>query len=356
MYPLNLQQPYPRNQWWVGAMSHEVSRTLMQRTLLGEPVVFYRTEAGVPVAMHGLCPHRLYPMVKGKLKGDAVECGYHGFTFDCTGACTRVPSQDLIPKGFKTRVYPTVEKGQWIWVWLGDPALADPATIPDPFCLFKDGWDTALGRVDTYPARYQLLIDNLFDLSHLGFIHASIVGEVNEIVRQPPVMTETDGVFRVRRDSKDNPYPGFGDMMFGQDGSLQYDTDVSSDYYGPSLVISGGGFRQRADQSPSGAARELGSLWFLHAITPETPGSTHYFGGVCRDFRLGDEAYSKFHVENYHAVRAQDIVALSAIEPWVDGFASTARELSAFQDGGAIRVRRLLAAQIEAEMRLRAAA
>jgi len=355
MYPTNLSQPYPFDQWWVGAMSHEVGRAPMLRTLLGEPVVFYRTEAGRPVAMQGLCPHRMYPMGRGKLKGDAMECGYHGFTFDSTGACIRIPSQDHVPANFRARVYPVAERGQWIWIWMGDPERADAGLVPDPPCLFKPGWEMALSRVDTYPARYQILLDNLFDLSHLGFIHASIVGEVNEIVKEPPVITETDGIFRVTRDSKDNPYAGFGDFMFGPCRGTHYDSDVSSDYYGPCLVLSGGGFRIRADRARDGGEQYLGSLWFVHAVTPETPRSTHYFGGVSRDFNLGDEAYSRLQVDNYHAVRDQDIDALSAIEPWIDTHGNTRKELSAFQDGGAIRVRRMLAAQIEAEMQRGAA-
>jgi vanillate O-demethylase monooxygenase subunit len=349
MYPLNVEQPYPRNQWWVGAMGHEVSRTLMQRTILGEPIVFYRTETGDPVAMYGLCPHRLFPLVQSALKGDSIQCGYHGFTFDCTGACVNVPSQSQVPKSFRTRVYPTVEKGGFIWIWTGDPAGADRTMIPDPPGVFKEGWETTLGRVNTYPSRYQLLIDNLLDLTHLGFIHASIVGDVNAFVQTESQIVE-DGVrLSVIRDARDNYWGPFGDFMFGADGSTAYDTRQVSDYYGPCAVITGGPFTQRAQISPTGQARELGHFWFLHFITPETPTSTHYFGGVSRNFRLGDEEYSAAQLANYEAVRQQDVVALSAIEPYVDRFASTRKELSAKQDAGAIRVRRMLAAQIKRE-------
>jgi phenylpropionate dioxygenase-like ring-hydroxylating dioxygenase large terminal subunit len=76
MYPLNLPQPYPFDQWWACAYGSEIGRQLFQRTILGQPVVLYRTEAGEPVALHGLCPHRLYPLVKGRLEGDAIQCGY----------------------------------------------------------------------------------------------------------------------------------------------------------------------------------------------------------------------------------------------------------------------------------------
>jgi vanillate O-demethylase monooxygenase subunit len=349
MYPLNLEQPYPRNQWWVGALATEVTRTLTQRTILGEPVVFYRTEAGAPVAMYGLCPHRLFPLAMSALKGDSIQCGYHGFTFDRTGACTEIPSQCDVPRNFRTRVYPTAERGAWIWIWTGDPALADESKIPDPPGVFKDGWETGVGQVLTFPSRYQLLIDNLLDLTHLGFVHSSIVGDVNVFVQTHAEITEVNGLIRIVRDAHGNPYGEFGAFMFGADGSVAYDTRQQSDYYGPSAVITGGPFTQRAEISPTGAARELGTFWFLHFVTPETPTSTHYFGGVSRNFRLGDEPYSAMQLANYEAVRAQDVVALSAIEPFVDRYASTRKELSAQQDAGAIRVRRLLASQIKSE-------
>ena len=49
IYPLNEAQPYPFEQWWIAAYSHEVSRSLIQRTILGQSMVFYRTESGEPV-------------------------------------------------------------------------------------------------------------------------------------------------------------------------------------------------------------------------------------------------------------------------------------------------------------------
>jgi phenylpropionate dioxygenase-like ring-hydroxylating dioxygenase large terminal subunit len=349
MYPLNVDQPYPRNQWWVGAMSHEVGRTLMQRTILGEPIVFYRTQAGDPVAMYGLCPHRLYPLALSTLQGDAIQCGYHGFTFDCTGSCIKVPSQSDVSKSFKSRIYPTVEKGEWIWIWTGDAALADSSKIPEPPGVFKDGWDTNVARLATNSFRYPLLIDNLLDLTHLGFIHASIVGDVNVFVQTPGELVEGNGQLSLVRDAKDMPWGPFGDFMFGADGSKTYDTRQVSQYYGPCMVITGGPFTQRADDSPTGHARELGTMWFLHLITPETPTSTHYFGGISRNYRRGDEAYSRMQLHNYESVRQQDLVALSALEPNVDRFACTRKELSARQDAGAIRVRRLLTEQIKSE-------
>jgi len=77
MYPFKTTQSYPRQQWYIAAFSYEVTRTPMERTLLDEPVVFYRTEAGAPIAVAGRCPHRRFPMVRAAVVGDAFAslCG-----------------------------------------------------------------------------------------------------------------------------------------------------------------------------------------------------------------------------------------------------------------------------------------
>jgi len=69
----------PRNSWYPLTWSGEVTRTLSRHRILGMDLVLYRSEAGEPVALDDACPHRLAPLSMGKLKGDAIECGYHGF-------------------------------------------------------------------------------------------------------------------------------------------------------------------------------------------------------------------------------------------------------------------------------------
>lgn len=79
---------FARNQWYVAAHSHEVGRELLGRTVLGEPLVLYRTEEdGSPVVLHDRCVHRRYPLSEAptRLDGDRIVCGYHGFTYDTTG-------------------------------------------------------------------------------------------------------------------------------------------------------------------------------------------------------------------------------------------------------------------------------
>jgi len=130
-----------KNAWYVGAWDTEVGRqNLLRRTLLNEPVVFYRTEDGTPVALEDKCAHRHAPLSEGKLVGDMIQCPYHGLEYNADGDCVRVPGQSNVPPGCRVRSYPVVERNHWIWLWMGDPALANPDDIEDFHWMDAPGW------------------------------------------------------------------------------------------------------------------------------------------------------------------------------------------------------------------------
>jgi len=132
MRPLDRLPMFMRNAWYVAAWDHEVTgERPFGRVLLGEPVVLYRMKSGEVVALEDRCCHRHYPLHKATHADDRLECAYHGFTYDCTGKCVRIPGQATIPDTARVKRYPAVERHRWIWVWMGDPALADPAEIVD---------------------------------------------------------------------------------------------------------------------------------------------------------------------------------------------------------------------------------
>lgn len=355
MYPLEEGLLYPKNSWWVAARSSEVGRALLQRTLLEEEVLFYRTTAGVPVAMSNRCPHRLFPLSKGTLKGDAVQCGYHGFVFGSNGRCVHMPVQDRIPSSMQVRDYPVAEHMGWVWIWMGDPALADPAKLPRPRCVTEPGWEITHGTDLHVAARYTLLIDNLFDLSHIAFLHAASIGGVEG--EKPagfdaPVELVTEGdTFRALRHHPWAPYDGYSTLLFGP-GSGQASFDTVSDYHGPALVVTGGiHYFEEGKAGPFAIRvgdRPGGSLRNIHAITPQTRNSTHYFAAFARNFRLGDDQFSKLYEQVDHQVRVEDQMGLELIEP-AAARAVRSQEQSGVQDGAAIRVRRLLSQQIAAE-------
>ncbi|MFA3918447.1 aromatic ring-hydroxylating dioxygenase subunit alpha [Ruegeria hyattellae] len=163
-----------RNCWYVAAWSKDIDRSLTAATYLGENIVFYRQLDGTPVALEDACPHRKLPLSKGNLKDDLVECGYHGLTFDCSGACIDSPTQrGMTPRRAVVRSYPVVDRYRLLWIWMGDPALADPDKI-FPVENFDDpSWGLTDGGVMDIDCHYLWVCDNLLDPSHVAWVHVS---------------------------------------------------------------------------------------------------------------------------------------------------------------------------------------
>jgi vanillate O-demethylase monooxygenase subunit len=166
----------PRNSWYPLTWSRNVTRKLSRHRVLGMDLVVYRSDAGKPVALDDACPHRLAPLSMGKLKGDAIECGYHGMTFSADGRCIRIPGQPMIPPNARVPSYSLHEKMGLVWIWPGDSASADPSLIYDLPQFGTAGWHAAEGdalRIDT---NYLNLADNLCDPAHVSFVHLSTLG------------------------------------------------------------------------------------------------------------------------------------------------------------------------------------
>ncbi len=349
MYPLNLAQPYPFDQWWIGAYSSEVGRALLDRRILGEPVLMYRTQAGEPVALAGLCPHRLYPLIKGRLDGDVIQCGYHGFSYDQTGRCVRIPSQECVPSRFALRRYPLIETAGIIWIWTGKAAGASAAPLPDleSMGLGAEGWAVEQHPIATVKARYQLLIDNLLDLSHVSFIHSTSIPGGGAVVRLPCRISETKRSLLVERVGKALPSnPHYRFLFPSYEGAV--DQHFDTEFFGPHLIRTGGDLHA-SNSTSADEPRPLGVTNFLHGITPESPVSVHYFVMTARNFRTDDAAIAHANLTMGAMIQPEDIAVIESIESNVEEFASTGREWSVSTDDGAIRARRRLATQIRAE-------
>jgi phenylpropionate dioxygenase-like ring-hydroxylating dioxygenase large terminal subunit len=118
------------NAWYIGAWADELKpQGVLGRTLLELPVVFYRGEDGRAYALEDRCCHRALPLSHGCVIGDQLQCGYHGLVYDHNGICVKVPGQERVPAQAKVRSYPVVEQDQMLWIWMGEPALADASII-----------------------------------------------------------------------------------------------------------------------------------------------------------------------------------------------------------------------------------
>ena len=119
-----------RNCWYAAYWSKDLGRGPEARTILNEPVAFFRKEDGTPVAFADRCCHRAAPLSRGICVGDGLQCGYHGLRYDDSGAVVEVPGQSRVPPGARVRCYPVREKWKTVWIWMGDPEKVDESAIP----------------------------------------------------------------------------------------------------------------------------------------------------------------------------------------------------------------------------------
>jgi vanillate O-demethylase monooxygenase subunit len=331
-----------RNAWYVAAWASEIERKLFHRTLLGVPVVMYRREDGAVTAMHDRCPHRFVPLHLGRLVGDNVECGYHGLQFDCGGQCVANPFDGRPPRAAKVRTFPVVERHGIVWIWPGD-AAPDESRIP----AFAHLDDPALAKVPGYrhvKAHYELLVDNLADLSHTHVLHRSALGA--ESPRGEHSVTQDGEKVRSRfwYPSIKIP-PLYGRYLGDMEAIVDRWTEIA--WEAPANI--------RLDAGVTYAGRErsegLNAIG-THLLTPETESSTHYFYCHLRDFKVDDPAtdeavrqwqYNAFHCEDAPMIEAQqqsigNVTDLMSLKP-----------VLLASDAGAVRIRRVLADLISRE-------
>src|SRR5215831_756045 len=172
-----------RNCWYVVAWDHEVPADgLFARTVIGEPVLLFRKRDGSIVAMEDRCCHRHAPLSKGRKEGDCVRCGYHGLKFDARGICIEAPGLDVVPPKARVRTYPVTVKNKWVFVWMGDAALATTDALPDNFSNEHPDWNYLPGYL-RYETNYLLICDNLLDFSHLSYVHEKTLGGTTAIAQ-----------------------------------------------------------------------------------------------------------------------------------------------------------------------------
>jgi phenylpropionate dioxygenase-like ring-hydroxylating dioxygenase large terminal subunit len=333
---------FARNQWYVAAYGREVGRELFARTVLGEPIVFYRTESGDVVGLADRCVHRRFPLSESRLDGDRIVCGYHGFTYDRAGSCVSVPGQTRIPRTARVPSYPVVEQDSFVWVWIGDRDLADPAAVPRAPWLADPAYTTVSG-MEPLAARYELLVDNLLDLSHETYLHGGYIGTPE--VANTPITTEVDedrGIIYVSRHMADAECPSFYAKSTGIEGRITRWQDI--EYHPPCLYL----LHSRIAPvgvlpNDDGTDPDAFHVEVVYAITPETEHSTHDFWAVARDFALEDQGVSDFLAENNRTVVLQDVRALDVLERVITTEPEGYQELSVNIDTGGLAARRILA-------------
>lgn len=277
---------FPLNAWYAAAWDVEIKRELFPRTICSKHMVFYRKSDGEVAALEDACWHRLLPLSKGRIEGDEVVCGYHGLKFNGHGRCTFMPSQETINPAACVRTYPVAEKHRFVWVWPGDPAMADPALIPDLHWNDDPEW-AGDGKTITVKCDYRLVIDNLMDLTHETYVHSSSIG--NEAVAESPFdVTHGERTATVTRWMEGIEPPPFWRGQLGKDGDVDRWQIIR--FEAPCTITIDVGVAVAGTGAPQGDRSQGVNGFVLNTITPETDSTCHYHWAFARNYRLGEQS------------------------------------------------------------------
>jgi len=329
-----------QNIWYVAAHGSELKEEQLTRRILDNPVLLYRKQDGTIAAISNICPHRFAPLDRGLRFGDTIECPYHGLQFGPDGTCVLNPHTDHLDRKMDVPAYTAIERHGLVWIWMGK-AEPDPALIPD-MSGFEDADGVSVCRSYLNANyRYDILIDNLLDLSHADYLHrgsfSSGVAEETDL----HISEEAHNNVVINRLQKRCDPPPF---MPHIDFKIDMLTHIR---WSPSQAIlfhSGFGPAGQPIQSLDGPR-------FYHVATPESAGKTHYFMGVVREGASDEEADRALAKMQREVIATEDGPMLEFLSEYMDG-----QELMDMQplilptDAGGLRARRTMNRLMQQEL------
>jgi phenylpropionate dioxygenase-like ring-hydroxylating dioxygenase large terminal subunit len=165
---------FPRPYWYVACRSRDLGKRPIATTICGTPLALFRDDEGRPAALLDRCAHRNLPLSVGRVTGAHLECAYHGWQYDASGVCRRVPALagPAEHKGRLVPSFPTVEQQGIVWVY-GD---ADRTPTTSPYVVPGIGvkYYGAVEFASEVEATLHATLENMLDVPHTGFLHRGL--------------------------------------------------------------------------------------------------------------------------------------------------------------------------------------
>ena len=329
------------NCWYQAAWLHELATDgFVERKILDRPLLLFRDATGVSKAILNRCPHRFAPLSAGTIKDGIVRCGYHGLAFDGSGRCVDNP-HGAVTSALCVPTFPVIERHQALWVWMGS-GTGDPSGIQN-LSFIDEAPQTAriYGYLPT-AANYQLLTDNIMDLSHADYLHPTSLGGMMTTAKTST--KEQNGEVTVEWLADDCvPAPAFYSMV---PPPSRADIWTQVIWKAPAVMVLGTG------ATVAGTPRSpINEATTLHNITPASSTSSHYFFCSARKFKVHDAQFNSMLGELItNAFRTEDKPMLEkqqASMGTADLFSLKPALLKI--DAGAVLARRILKRLIELE-------
>lgn len=347
MSPLDLNEPnvFLRNCWYVASLSREVARQPKAVRLLDEAIVLYRRQDGTPVALEDACPHRKLPLSMGRIKGDAIECGYHGLTFDGCGSCIEAPTQVQIPSMARVRSYPVQDRYGLLWIWMGSPELAARTPILEIDNHGSPDWHLTTGDSLLCRCHYLWLVDNLLDPSHVAWVHRSSFAASGTEDTPLQIQANEHGLVCSRWIYGHPPPPFYAPLVKFQgpaDRLQHYEVRL------PSTAINRSTFAPAGMGGPGlGEDPRIYRMVSYNFLTPIDADHTLYFWLQHRNTDVHDQALTERIAAGAKSAFEEDRVVLEAVHQGMKN--KRTPNIGLLLDAGASRFRRILAERIAAE-------
>jgi vanillate O-demethylase monooxygenase subunit len=276
-----------QNVWYVAGWAHELQRTrALARTIVDHPLVFFRAAGEAVVCLLDRCPHRFAPLSMGRIEEDSLRCGYHGMRFGPDGLCRENPHGSL-SKALHVRGFPVAERHRLLWVWMGEPDLADIAQIPELLFIDRAPESSFISGYVLTQANHLLMVDNILDLTHADYLHPESIGGGSMTRSTASIESAPHGSLRVSWIANDEQPLPIMRMNFPEpDARVDMWTEVQWWPSGVMTLITGG--------TPTGQPRSAGTnVQAVHVMTPATQSSTHYFYSNTRSFATDNVAVTE---------------------------------------------------------------
>jgi len=342
---------YPKNTWYVACTPDDIASKPLGRQICGERMAFYRTASGQVAAVEDFCPHRGAPLSLGYVADGQLVCGYHGLVMGCDGKTVSMPGQRV--RGFPcNRTFAAIERHGFIWVWPGDQALADPTLIPHLEWAESPDWAYG-GGLYHIACDYRLMIDNLMDLTHETYVHASSIGQKEIDEAAPQTQVNGDEVVTARHMENIMP-PPFWRMALRGNGLAD---DVPVDrwqicrFTPPSHVLIEVGVAHAGKGGYNADPAHKAASIVVDFITPETETSIWYFWGMARSFNPQDSALTETIRSGQGTIFSEDLDMLEQQQRNL--LANPQRNLLKLNiDAGGVQARRILERIVASEQQL----
>ncbi len=339
---------FPKNVWYVACTPDEFVDKPLGRQICGERVVVFRDADGKVAALEDFCPHRGAPLSLGFMRDGQLVCGYHGLVMGREGKCIGMPGQRV--QGFpRIRSYPVIERYGFAWIWMGEPELADPAKLHHLPWAESDDW-TYGGGMYHVECDYRLMIDNLMDLTHEAYVHATSIGQ-QAIEEAAPTTKVENGVVITSRFMEGIIAPPFWASALRFNDLAD---DVPCDrwqicrFTAPSHVLIDVGVAHAGHGGFDADPKYKASGIVVDFMTPETETSHWYFWGMARNFKPKDAALTESIRAGQKKIFAEDMEMLERQQRNISQHPERAL-LKLNIDAGGVQARRILDRLIESE-------